>query len=272
MKRAIIYENISVVIPVKDDEQGVIRAVNKLQSIAKPPAEIIVVDNRSASPLSRASGPLRRLSVTIIDCEKPGPAAARNRGWREATHDWILFMDSDCIPDDSVLSGYERKATEAIAFAGDVRALGNDTYSRYYDAQRTLVPPSGLDDSPIYLVTANCLVLRSALVEVGGFDESFTVAGGEDIDLGWRLKALGSIEFSLSSVMKHDFRGTARSFTRRFVRYGYGTGQVALKNRLDLRPRYFQPRESSRFFTSLSLVQFFGMMFGYELALRGVAL
>src|SRR5581483_8979632 len=93
-----------------------------------------------------------------------------------------------------------------------------------------------------------------------------------DIDLGVRLRALGRVEFNLASRVRHDFENSLRSFVRRFLRYGYGNGLVARKLEIDLRPQFFSSCDPSLTARALSVIQFFTMMYGYELALRGVPL
>jgi GT2 family glycosyltransferase len=270
VSRRIEPNDVSVVIPVRDDEPRLLRLVTHLMRLPVRPAEVVVVDNDSTIPLDRQGGPVRNHPVVLTRCDRPGPAAARNVGWRRATRDWVLFTDSDCVPGPSFVSGYAREATNAVAFAGGVEALGCDRYSRYYERQKILMPPEDEARCPTYLVTANCLVARSALLQVGGFDETFPLAGGEDIDLGVRLRAVGRVEFNLDSTVKHDFEASLRSFVRRFRRYGFGNGLVAQKLGQDLRPELFSPLDRSASSMGLALVQFFAMTYGYEAARRGV--
>ena len=272
MSHSIAPREITVVVPVRNDERRVLRLVSGLLAHDEGHAGIVVVDNRSDPPLDRPGGLLRALPVVLERCDRPGPAAARNVGWRRATSRWILFTDSDCVPCHGFVSGYSRAQTEAVGFAGAVESLGEDTLSTYYEQQKILMPPPDAERCPHYLVTANCLVLRDALDAVGGFDETFPIAGGEDVDLGIRLRAVGRVEFNLASRVRHDFEPTVGSFLRRFLRYGYGNALVARKRGLDLRPQIFDPSQPGAVARGLSVIQFLTMMYGYELGLRGVAI
>ena len=40
---------------------------------------------------------------------------------------------------------------------------------------------------PEYVITANALIWRRALQDIGGFNETITIAAGEDIDLDFAL-------------------------------------------------------------------------------------
>jgi GT2 family glycosyltransferase len=71
---------------------------------------------------------------------------------------------------------------------------------------------------------AACLLKKSALQEVGGFDEHFFMYH-EDVDLGWRFHLMGySIRYVPTSIVYHAFGGTS-----------IGSGGMAFRNRLGQR-------------------------------------
>lgn len=88
---------VSVVIPVKDDER-VVDCVRSIQSLAGEAASlhVIVVDNGSAAAFRARLGDLPGL-VTVLDEERPGAYAARNRALDAVTADVVLFTDADCL-------------------------------------------------------------------------------------------------------------------------------------------------------------------------------
>lgn len=103
---------VSVIIPVYNGEKEIETAVRSaVEEEAQFPTEIIVVDDGSAD------GTVERVArlaeeypfVRLIVQENAGPAAARNRGIREAKGDYVLFLDSD----DAFLPGAVRRAVLA---------------------------------------------------------------------------------------------------------------------------------------------------------------
>jgi GT2 family glycosyltransferase len=152
----------------------------------------------------------------------------------------------------------------SIAYAGGVRAKDSDRLSQYYDTQRTLIPPLGRPGHPAYLITANALVWKAAFDVVGGFDERFPYAAGEDIDFGLRLWRVGDISYALDALVLHDFEPTWFAFVSRFVRYGRGNRFLAAHYRASLRPRPFIPAKWSQFNVMASVVQYISMAVGYE--------
>jgi GT2 family glycosyltransferase len=116
---------------------------------------------------------------------RSGPAAARNRGWRQARAPIVAFTDDDTVPDREWLErGLEAMGEQVDAVAGrivmPIPAQPTD-YER--DAQ-------GLERSEF--VTANCFVRKRVLERLGGFDESFRMAWREDSDLHFRLLRSGA--------------------------------------------------------------------------------
>ena len=154
-----------------------------------------------------------------------------------------------------------------MAYAGNVSVKSRDKLSRYYSTQEILIPPKAVDGSdvrPDYLVTANCLVSKKAFEAVGGFDEAFAHAGGEDIDLGFQLLRIGSLSYNRESTVYHAFDDGVTGFWKRFVRYGAGNRRLANKYQLDLMPRLFIPNEVSIANLVLAIVQYISMRLGYR--------
>lgn len=260
--------SVSIVIPVKDNQVGINRFLNAFIEVTSPkhyPQEIIIIDNNSEHALQLPSE--YPISLNLALCKAVGPAAARNEGVVRAGGEWILFTDSDCIPTSSTISGYCTNHNEVIAYAGGIEVISNDYLSQYYKSQETLIPPEAIYLSkkrPDYLVTANCLVQKSAIEQIGFFDPQFKQAGGEDIDLAFRLLEIGEIDYQFASITCHEFDDGFSGFVKRFKRYGRGNKQLALKYRLNLKPTLFLPTKLSFINTLLALVQYVSMRIGYH--------
>jgi glycosyl transferase family 2 len=155
----------------------------------------------------------------------------------------------------------------AVAYAGMVKAERSDLLSRYYDAQSILKPPPLWDNGeerPVYLITANALVWRPALAEIGGFNEHFPSAGGEDIDLGLRLWSVGPLSYAPHAQVLHTFEPKLRAYVRRFLRYGRGNRRLAACYQADLAPHPFVPHNPSPVYWLLASLQFLAPWWGYH--------
>lgn len=261
--------DLSLVVPVKDNQQGIERLLAACLDSFTPghcPKEIIIVDNLSSPPLIIPDVASQRLPVQILVCSRPGAAAARNLGARTATGAWVLFLDSDCLPTPDLIAGYQRALNGAIAYAGVVRAAGSDALSRYYEMQGIFLPPPVWDqgrESPAYLITANALVWWEALAQVGGFDERFPDAGGEDIDLGLRLWRIGPLAYAPQAQIVHATKPQLGDFVRRFIRYGCANRLLSVRYQVALSPKRFSPQRRTPLYRVLADLQFFALWWGY---------
>ena len=156
---------------------------------------------RCLAALERQTLPAAEFEVIVVDDSRlrSGPAAARNRGWRQARAEVIAFTDDDCIPDASWLQRGLEEIESHDAVCGrivmPVPARPTD-YER--DAQ-------GLERSEF--VTANCFVRKAVLESLGGFDEQFRLAWREDSDLHFRLLGSGArLARAPHAVVEHPVR------------------------------------------------------------------
>ncbi len=262
----LVPEDVSLVIPVRNNQAGLDRFLLALARIEHRPREVVVVDSASSTPVRLPSVPLE---LALLRVGRPGAARARNAGWRAAGGSWILFSDSDCVPTETTLSGYTEALDGSVAYAGIARSLHAGTLASYYDTQQLLVPPPNDGQRPCYLVTANTLVHREALASVGGFDDSFPRAGGEDIDLAYRLRELGTLSYAPASVVLHDFSDGLRGFVERCVRYGRGNWLLERRHGWPHRPRPFPPARRTPANWVFAATQYLAMRAGYEYERRG---
>lgn len=251
---------VSVVIPVRDNQIGLDRLLESLAALPTFPGEVIVVDNLSRNPVHLPSTPyLTRLA----QCMTPGPAAARNVGARLAIGEWVWFLDSDCVVHEQSLSAFVEASSGHIGMCSLIKSLSNRLLARYYESQEILLPQFAEDDEPLYLITASALVHRSSFLAVGGFDESFPLAAGEDIDLGFRLFQSGRLAFVPQSTVFHRFEEDTSAFIQRFHRYGIGNRILAEKHGISLAPAPFVPNDPTFFKRTLAKLQFEALASGY---------
>jgi glycosyltransferase involved in cell wall biosynthesis len=263
-------EEVTIIIPVKDNQNGIDFFLTEFfatHSAENFPREIIIVDNNSKPKieLKQTEFPI---PVRLLICGKIGPASARNFGVQNSQTNWILFCDSDCVPTNTLLTGYLKVQNGSVGYAGNVKSHGQDIISRYYEQQEILVPPKVFErpnqPRPDYLVTANCLVWRSAFDKVGGFNETIKIAGGEDIDLGFKLLNIGQLTYAFDSITKHNFGDGISDFRKRFVRYGYGNRIISRLYDLDLKPKLFKPNKRTPINFILAFMQYVWLTVGYR--------
>jgi glycosyltransferase involved in cell wall biosynthesis len=181
---------ISVVIPTYRRPEMLARCLRAAsgQSLGPEEFEILVADNagdEAAREWVESSAQNSRLSIRYLNAaRKPGPAFARNEGWRAARGEIVAFTDDDCVPDENWLAeGLKIFAANenAAAVTGKIEMPLPELPTDYE------LNESGLTTAEF--VTANCFVRRAVLAGLGGFDERFTAAWREDSDLHFRLLA-----------------------------------------------------------------------------------
>ncbi|MBI4718677.1 MAG: glycosyltransferase [Planctomycetes bacterium] len=219
---------LSVIIPVynRPDDLAVL-----LASLAPelPRLEVIVVDD--ATPDAGAYDALRRAypAVRFLRQERNrGPAAARNRGAREASCELLFFVDSDTavVPGtvDSILRIYrEHPGFVACGGTSDDEPLNPGLFSAY----KALLETSWVLDRRGRITTIGHLgsraftIRRSVMLALGGFDETLATPDVEDYEFGYRLRdACGPIPFCPEIRVRHRYdtlMTQARLYFRRVI-------------------------------------------------------
>jgi glycosyltransferase involved in cell wall biosynthesis len=173
-----------------------------LQSFDSSRFEVIVVDDGSTDQTPELlHGMAKRVGYKLRVLRSPGngPAAARNRGWPEASAPFVAFTDDDCIATPDWLTELveaARNGHESIVQGRTELAPGDDAKVGPFSRILEILEPGG------YFATCNILYPRDLLERLGGFDEAFMT--GEDTDLGWRAQEAGaSYQFVPEAVINH---------------------------------------------------------------------
>jgi glycosyltransferase involved in cell wall biosynthesis len=226
---------LSVVIPTRDRAGPLASTLSALraQEGVGGQAEIVVVDNGSkddtpqllAGAVNQPGLPLRSLREP-----RPGPAAARNAGVRAASGDLVLFLGDDVRPaGPGLLAGHLGAPRDGeTGVLGRVRwdpAKPITTFMEWLDSSGVQFDYAGLQPGPVdpvrHLYTANVSLPKALLLEVGGFDERFTTAAVEDLELGLRLSRRGfKLSYHPALEVLHDHYTTYADSLRRTERVG----------------------------------------------------
>lgn len=155
------------------------RLAPEKQTYAEP-YEVLVTDDGSgttAEEMVRAQYTWARW----VAGPRRGPAANRNNGAKGASGDWLVFIDDDCIPDGSLLTGY----ADAVGRQKEVNVFEGRTY---VDRPcQSLAEVSPVNETGGYLWSCNFAIRRSLFAEMNGFEERFPYACMEDVDFRQRL-------------------------------------------------------------------------------------
>jgi len=158
--------------------------------------EVVVVHDDAGDETERLlrDHPLARDATLRHRRLEPGtgsPARQRNVGWREAHAPLVAFTDDDCRPPATWLPRLLAAALThpGAVVQGAVRPDPDEAHLLHaapHARSLTVDPPGPFGES------ANVLYPRELLERIGGFEERFPAAAGEDTDLLLRARAAGA--------------------------------------------------------------------------------
>lgn len=183
----------SVVIPAYQAAATIAEAVGSALVQTIPPLEVIVCDDGSSDDLAGALEPYRH-RVVLLRGPHQGAAAAKNRGIQAARGELVVFLDAD----DLFLPKRLQALTELARARPDLDLLvtdahlerGGERVGRFY--QHNVFATERQQEAILErnFILGHAAVRRSALLAVGGFDESLEIA--EDWDCWIRLILAGA--------------------------------------------------------------------------------
>ncbi len=181
--------------------------------------EVLYVDDHSEddSPdLAAAAG------ANVLRSTRRGAGAARNAGWRAASHPLVWFVDSDCVASEDALQlllpHFEDPSVGAVSGAYDNAVDGSLVATLIHEeiGARHREMPVEVD----FLATFNVVYRRELLVELDGFDERYL--RGQDAELSFRAHRAGSkLHFELASRVAHHHERSLRRYLRAQYHQGY---------------------------------------------------
>lgn len=153
-------QRVSVVVPMYNVALYVTDAIESILNQTYPDVEIVIVDDGSEDcSLDVARGVLLACPTAkwrVVRQENSGVASARNRGAREATGEWVLFLDPDDVLAPETIELLVRGATESKVEVAISDLIMIDDASIPYKR--------GLDESFVFMTkdeALHCHLLRA---------------------------------------------------------------------------------------------------------------
>jgi glycosyltransferase involved in cell wall biosynthesis len=204
--------SVSVVIPARNAERTLERAIVSVLAQSWAPDEIIVVDDASTDATGAIARSFEDHGVrTVAIGSQTGAAGARNAGIEAATGTWVAFLDADDVwlpqklakqvqiirarPDASFVFCASHEFSPAGRFLGD-------TYRG-----RPVREGSGAWKALLacnFVATPTVVARRALLLQLGGFDETLKVA--EDQDMWIRLALTAPPSYVPESLVRVHVR------------------------------------------------------------------
>ncbi len=232
----------SIIIPTYNRPDRLTACLDALANLDYPENrfEVLVVDDGSQA-LSSVENCVRavgsRMSTHLLQQQHAGPAAARNLGANASRSELLAFTDDDCRPDAGwlrALVGALAKSRGAVVGGRTINALVDNTYSAASQALVSYMYDDSFRKGQPFVASNNFALSKGTFEEIGGFDERFPLAGGEDRDFCDRCLAAGApIEYVPEATIRHYHHLTMRKFFRQH--YSYGRGACAYRRAVALR-------------------------------------
>lgn len=214
---------ISIVIPAYNSERTIGKSIEACQAQDYPHDrfETIVVDDGSSDGTEKV---VKSYNIRYIKQENKGPASARNTGWRNAKGDYIFFLDSDCIPERDWLSKtmayYTRE--DIVCIGGRYGIANEESLLALCIYTEFLVRYARMPKFPKYIGSHGYSFRKDFLEKIGGYNEEYTKASGEDNDLVYRILTAGyKPMFVQDIIIYHFFPTRLFSYLKTQGRHGY---------------------------------------------------
>jgi glycosyltransferase involved in cell wall biosynthesis len=225
----------SVIIPAYNAEELLPECLRSLsdQTIPRDQYEVIVVDDGSTDGTAGVAGSFP--GVRVISQKNQGPAAARNLGAKESKGEFILFTDSDCVPERDWLERMLEPFVDDQKLAGDKgryltrqkELAARFVQAEYQDKYRLLERHREID----FIDTYSAGFRRDVFLRYGGYDTSFPVACAEDVELSYRMSNGGErMAYVPGAVVYHRHPDRWGAYFRKKYKFAYWRMLAVRKN------------------------------------------
>lgn len=204
---------ISVVIPTYNRSDFILRAIESVRNQTIKVDEIIVIDDGSNDKTKEL---IENLDLKYIYQKNSGVSNARNRGIKEAKNNWIAFLDSDDIWNNTKIENqieFHKTNPHILISHTDELWVRNDKIINQKHHQKK---PSGfcfLENIPACKIGPSTTILhKDILNDIGLFDENLKVC--EDYDLWLRISLKYEIGYiDEKQIIKYAGHDNQLSFT-----------------------------------------------------------
>ena len=172
--------------------------------------------------------------------ENSGPAKARNQGAAHALGEWLVFLDDDCVPRPDWLQHFDNAARQhpAALLGGSTRNACPDNV--FAETNQRLVDFvvrwfEKTNSAMRFFASNNFAVPSASFRDLGGFDVTFPIPGGEDREFCARWLASGREMLHVPAAWIDHYH--PQSFTKFLeMHYRYGRGAALFHQRRKTSP------------------------------------
>lgn len=229
---------VSVVIPTYNHAKLLKKALDSVMAQTFEDWEAIVVNNFSADNTIEVVNSFADPRIKILNFSNNGViAASRNHGLKEATGDFIAFLDSDDIWYPNKLQKCVEQASAGYQFICHGELWINSDLTQ----RPVMYGPASNATYKRLLFKGNCIststtfIAKSLLNSVQGFDENPKIITTEDYDLWLRLAAKNPPTVFIPEVLG-EFHRLAKSASSSVLR-NFAAELTVLRTHFDAQPQ-----------------------------------
>ena len=188
----------SVVIPTYNRAEKLLRGLKSLNEQTFSDFEVLVCDDGSTDNTREVVDKFReeikfRDLLYFFEPNWGGPAYPRNRGIREASSDWICFLDSDD-------AWYPQKLESMVSYLESHDLIYHD-FDLIYDSGKSKPLAARQLDYPVFhdlmlnghngcIINSGVCVKKSMIIKAGGVSEDRLLISVEDADLWLKISRI----------------------------------------------------------------------------------
>jgi len=220
----------SIIISVYKDVQALDLIIKSLEKQSHPISEIIISEDGNSDEMKSYIQSLNKTNIKHLSQVDKGwqKNKALNRAIKSTSHDYLIFIDGDCLPYLEFIEGHIQLSEKNTVLCGRRTEAGEffskqlreeslslksfrtqyfknyfklkDDHIRHYDEGLYLAPKSFLlkvlnffrRKKENHIVGCNFSCWKSDLEKINGFDEDFLLpTTGEDTDIERRMRHFG---------------------------------------------------------------------------------
>lgn len=210
------HVKLSVIIPLYNKADSIEHTIQSVLSQSYTDFELIVVNDGSTDLSQEIVSQIPDIRIQLINQKNQGVSAARNRGAKEATGEWLMFLDADdslCPGALQTLIDLHQQYPSANICSGNYVTVFNNgrTIPTCSIRQTTLI------DLPFkqrwfrkwYLRLGSFMCTKILFLQIGGFHSNMT--WGEDIFFTNKLIEKQTIAYIPAVIMCYERRYSSLS-------------------------------------------------------------
>ena len=256
----------SVIIPTRNRQHVLAKCLHSFTALDYPEDawELILVNDGGAETFSAITHKLsEKLPLRLVEIAHSGPATARNTGARLSGGDYLAFTDDDCCVEPDWLQQFEKGFNDHQQDALGGKSLNPYPTSSIAKAWHYLIDflyeyKKDSYNNALLLVSNNVAYRRPVFEALGGFNEIFPFAGGEDTELSCRLVNSGYRQcyYPDAKIFHYHQKTSLRGYICQQFRYGRGSSCLPKINRQNQAASSIQHRLRDWFAFEMALAKY----------------